>query len=247
VPSARESYVYGVRLSGTPLPGAKGVEGRKPRLVEAGELAAIVSDATPPVKAGKEALAAHARVLQRALERGAVLPMRFGVVMPDDDAVRDELLDPFADVLADQLRALDGTIELHLRAVYDEPALMREIVEGDPRIASLSRSLRDKDADATYYAQIELGERVAQAVEGAAARDRGEMLGELEPLCLAMSIGEPELEQVACDAAFLVEERRLAEFDRAVDELGRRNDGRIRFAYTGPHPPYSFVELPAQV
>jgi hypothetical protein len=247
VTPARESYVYGVGLSVAPVPKAKGIGGRRLRVVESGELAAIVSNTTPPVRAGRAELSAHARVLQRALENGPVLPMRFGVVMPGDDEVRDELLEPFQEVLAEQLGELDGTVELHLRATYDEPALMREVVEGDPRIASLSRSLRDQSADATYYAQIELGERVAQAVEGAAARDRSELLGELEPLSLAVSVGEPPSEQVACDAAFLVEQVRLGDFDRAVDELGRRHHGRIRFAYTGPHPAYNFVELPAQV
>jgi gas vesicle protein GvpL/GvpF len=247
VSKSSESYVYGVSLPEASPPKAKGIGGRKLRLVDAGPLAAIVSDATPPVRAGRQELAAHARVLQRALGNGPVLPMRFGVVMPGDDAVREELLEPFREVLIEQLGELEGTVELHLRATYDEPALMKEVLAGDRRIAALSRSLRGQSPDATYYEQIELGERVAQAVEDAAARDRAALLGELEPLCLAVSVGDPQHEQVACDAAFLVEDARLAEFDRAVDELGLRHDGRIRFTYTGPHPPYNFVELPAQV
>jgi hypothetical protein len=247
VAQASETYVYGVTAPDAAVPKAKGIGGRALRHVEAGELAALVSGVTPPVRAGKTELGTHARVLQRALENGPVLPMRFGVVMPDDDVVVEQLLDPFQEVLAEQLQELEGTVELHLRATYDEPALMREVVENDRRIAELSRSLQGRPADATYYAQIELGERVAQAVETAAARDRAELLGALEPLCLAFTIGEAQHEQVACDAAFLVEQARMSDFDHAVDELGRRNDGRMRFAYTGPHPAYNFVELPAQV
>ena len=245
--AAKESYVYGVSLPDLSLPKAKGIGGHKLRLVDADGLAAIVSDTTPPVRAGKDELTTHARVLQRAIEDGPVLPMRFGVVMPDDEAVREELLDPYREVLAEQLGELRGAVELHLRATYDEQALMREVVEGDRRIAALSRELRGQSSDATYYAQIELGERVAQAVDAASARDRAAILDALEPMCIATSVSEPEHEQVACDAAFLVEQARLEEFDRAVDELGRLNDGRVRFTYTGPHPAYNFVELPAQV
>jgi hypothetical protein len=244
---ASESYVYGVSMPDVSVPKGKGIGGRKLRLVAAEDLAAIVSDTTPPVRAGKEELTTHARVLQRALENGPVLPMRFGVVMPGDEAVVEELLDPYREVLSEQLRELQGAVELHLRATYDEQALMREVLEGDSRIAALSRELRGRSSDATYYAQIELGERVAQAVDAASARDRAEILEALEPMCLALNVGEPEHEQVACDAAFLVEEARVQEFDGAVDELGRRHDGRIRFTYTGPHPAYNFVELPAQV
>ena len=245
--TSNESYVYGVSLPGAPVPKGKGIGGRKLRLVEADELAAIVSDTVPPVRAGKEELTTHARVLQRALENGPVLPMRFGVVMPGDEAIREELLDPYREVLAEQLGELRGAVELHLRATYDEQALMRQVVAGDRRIAALSRELRGQPSDATYYAQIELGERIAQAVDAASARDRTAILDALEPLCLAISVSDPAHEQVACDAAFLVEEERMPEFDRAVDELGRLGDGRIRFTYTGPHPAYNFVELPAQV
>src|SRR6185437_8210697 len=115
----------------------------------------------------------------------------------------------------EQLGELRGAVELHLRATYDEQALMREVVEGDRRIAALSRELRVQSSDATYYAQIELGERVAQAVDVASARDREAILEALEPMCLAMSVSEPEHEQVACDAAFLVERARVEEFDGA--------------------------------
>jgi hypothetical protein len=137
-------------------------------------------------------------------------------------------------------------VELHLRASYEEPALMSEVVAADPQIAALSRRLRGQSRDATYYAQIELGQRVAERAAAAAAADREAILSELEPLCVAVSVGEEQHERIACDAAFLVEEPALERFDRAVDELGRRNHGRLRFSYTGPHPPYNFVELPAR-
>ena len=35
----------------------------------------------------------------------------------------------------------------------------------------------------------------------------------------------------------------MDDFDGAVDEVGADDDGRIRFKYTGPLPPHSFVEL----
>ncbi|MDQ6749432.1 MAG: GvpL/GvpF family gas vesicle protein, partial [Actinomycetota bacterium] len=55
--------------------------------------------------------------------------------------------------------------------------------------------------------------------------------------------GEPGHERVALNASFLVERERMAEFDEAVDELGRARAGRLRLKYTGPLPAHSFVEL----
>jgi hypothetical protein len=45
------------------------------------------------------------------------------------------------------------------------------------------------------------------------------------------------------NAAFLVERDKAVEFDHAVNEIAQRYDGRLRFHYTGPWPPYNFVNI----
>jgi hypothetical protein len=169
------------------------------------------------------------------------------MVMPDEEAVREQLLEPYSEELREQLEQLAGLVEVHLRAVYDETALMKEVVQANSKVSSLGAALQDKPADATYYERIELGQEVAQTVESVALQDREAVLDALEGLAVAVRVNDPNHERVACDAAFLVEERVLAAFDRAVDELGGRNQGRLQFSYTGPHPAYSFVELPVEV
>src|SRR4051812_4963663 len=86
--------VYGVmRAEAESPPPPDGIEGRPVRSVTAGPLAALVSDAPAgPVKASRRNLMAHAAVLQHAVAHACVLPMRFGVVMPDEHAVESELL-----------------------------------------------------------------------------------------------------------------------------------------------------------
>lgn len=241
---AQPKYVYGVVAQGGAAPRGTGLFQRRLHAVGNGELAAIVSNASEQVQAGREELMTHARVLERAREQSVVLPMRFGVVMPDADAVRRELLDGYGDELLVQLRELEGKAELRLRAFYDEEELLREIVQIHPDIAALSEAVRDRPADAMYYERIELGQKVAQAIEQAANTDASEILAALEPLAVAVSVGEPEHERVAANLSFLVEEAQIPLFDRAVSELGRQNLGRMTFKYTGPLAPYSFVELP---
>jgi hypothetical protein len=238
--------VYGVVAQGTATPRGTGIHRRRLQAVQSEELKAIVSNAPDGdlIQPGREELTTHARVLEQAREQGMVLPMRFGVVMPDGDTVREQLLDGYRDELLMQLQDLQGKVELRLRATYDERTLMEDIRKARPDIAKLSDALRDQPADATYYERIELGQKVAQAVEQAANDDLATILDALEPLAVAVAVGEPEHEQVAATASFLVEETQIEAFDRAVDELGRHSAGRLIFRYTGPLAPYSFVELP---
>jgi hypothetical protein len=48
---------------------------------------------------------------------------------------------------------------------------------------------------------------------------------------------------VVITASFLIERARLATFDETLDRLAAEQAERMRFKYTGPLPPHSFVEL----
>src|SRR5436309_4600417 len=180
-----DAYVYGVIAAGTTgwRPPGEGVDDQPVELVEHGELAALVSDAPRvPVKAKRRNLMAHSRVLQSVIGERCVLPMRFGVVMPDRAAVTEELLARNEDWLEAQLRVFETYVELNVQAVCLEESLLRAVVKERPHLAGLRESLRGRPGPATYYERIRLGELVADGVaekqEEVAARV-ADALGEL--------------------------------------------------------------------
>lgn len=246
--SQADSYVYGVLAAGGESPEGTGVEDAPLRLVEAGGLAAIVSDVPPgELTPTRGSLTTHMDVLRRAGEGVSVLPMRFGVVFPSDDAVRAELLDAYRPRLQELLAALDGKVELELRATYHEDALMRSVVESHPDIRAAREELEGRDPDATYYDRIRLGERVMQAVGERREEHRAALLGALSPLAVDVRTGESAHELDALSASFLVEADRVDEFDEAVQDLDRRHGELLRLRYFGPLPPHSFVDLEGAV
>src|SRR5919202_5864869 len=98
-------YVYGVvRAKGRAKPKGKGIAGKPLKVVTANGIGALTSDVpSDELEAGRDELLTHSRVLENALEKGVVLPMRFGVVMPDEETVRTELLDAHREELEAQL------------------------------------------------------------------------------------------------------------------------------------------------
>jgi hypothetical protein len=132
---------------------------------------------------------------------------------------------------------------VNIRASYDEQRLMQEVVAGNADVRRLRQSVRGKPEDATYYERIRLGELVSEAVERKREEDSARILEALWPFAIDVQVGEPPHERIALSAAFLVERKRLHEFDRAVEEFAGGQAGRLLFKYTGPLPPHSFVEL----
>jgi hypothetical protein len=237
-------YIYGVVPASAGLPSQPGIAGNSLELVGSAGIAALVSDAPDgELTMGREAMTTHARVLEAAHALGTVLPMRFGVVMSDGAEVTRSLLDSHREDLLAQLEEFDGKAELKLRATYEQERLLREVVQEDQDVARLRESLHGAPDDATYYGRIQLGELVSRAIERKREHDAQSIMEELAPLALAAELTPPPHERIVLNASFLVERSKLPDFDAAVERVGERQAARMRFKYTGPLPPHSFVKF----
>ncbi|MET0557648.1 MAG: GvpL/GvpF family gas vesicle protein [Solirubrobacterales bacterium] len=238
-------YVYGVvRAKGASPPPGAGVSEQPITVIVHGGVAALTSDVPVDfVEAGREELLAHTRVLEEAMKRSVVLPMRFGVVLPDAETIHERLLDPYAERLEAQLEEMDGKVEVTIKGIHDEEAILREVISESREIAALRDAIQGKPEAATYYERIRLGELVAEALDDKRSAAAPLIIDRLAPFAVDVRVGEAVHERMAVNASFLVERSRLAEFDRAVDQVAAELAGRIQLKYTGPLPPHSFVDL----
>jgi|SRR4051794_31644022 len=238
-------YVYGVvRTKGRSKPKGKGIAGKPLKVVAANGVGALTSDVPgEELEAGREELLTHSRVLEQALGDGVVLPMQFGVVMPDEQTVKTELLDAHREALEAQLEEMSGKVEMNVKAIYDEGAVLREMLEENPDIARMREKLQGRSEDATYYERINLGERIVGALGEKRDADERAFLDMLAPRALEVEVSQPMHERMAVNASFLVAEDQLKEFDAELERIAKSQDGRLRFKATGPLPPHSFVEL----
>lgn len=243
-------YVYGVVAADARLPSTKGIGEEPVRVVAAVDgVAAIVShlEAGEELRLGRDEVLTHSRVLGDVLDAGPVLPMRLGIVMDSEDEVRERLLEPHTGELAEQLDQFRGKFEANVRVVYEEDALMREVVSTNPEIAQLREAIHGKDPDATYYERIQLGQLVGEAVERIRDADADSLMSMLRQVSLEQNVSPPSHERVALNAAFLLDEAHSKEFDDVLEAVAEGQSGRLRFRYTGPLPPHSFVELAGAV
>jgi hypothetical protein len=243
--TARPVYVYGVvRASGLPSRGLTGVDGAEVGGVEHEGIAAITSPiSVKHVRARRRDLLAHSEVLTKALEHGTVLPLQFGIVFETEKALRAGFLEPRKPELEKLLRDFDGRVELRVTAFYVEEAILAEIVEQNGRVARLRAATRSAPGGVGYGARLELGELVAAELRARARNDARALLEQLRPLAMAVDLDEEPLEHQVLRGSFLVARERLEKFDEALDEIAKRQAGRMQFKYVGPLPPHSFVSL----
>src|SRR5919199_2416935 len=214
------------------------------RLLTYDDLAAVVSDATrDDYNVTRENLLAHQRVIMQAMTRSDVLPVSFGTVADRDQQVQEQLLRGAADDLRRALEAVQGCIELELKVLWNEERLFAEIMAENDDIRALRDNLAGQPPEATQYERIQLGERVAAALQRKTEVEAASLLEALEPLAVATRVNENLGDMMLLNAAFLVDKSQEQAFDAIVQALGAAQAGRQIFQYVGPLPPYNFIDL----
>jgi Gas vesicle synthesis protein GvpL/GvpF len=238
------TVVYGIVPAETPLGGVPtGIGGAPVGRVVSGGLAALVSPIEGDnLHATRRDLLSHSAVLEHAVAAGPVLPLRFGIVLRDEEAVAEELLEARRDELTALLKRFERLVELRVKAFYDEEAVLREIVRSDPAIARLNEATRGIPEASLHPQRIRLGEAVARALDARRESDARAILARLRPLAEEVVVEESDA-TLAFTASFLVDRGRIEAFDRAMDELARAHEGLITFKYLGPLAPHSFVSF----
>ena len=238
------TVVYGIVSAETPLDeGPTGIGGAPVGRVVSGGLAALVSPVEgDDLRATRRDLLSHSAVLEHAVAAGPVLPLRFGIVLRDEEAVAEELLEARHDELRTLLKRFERLVELRVKAFYVEEAVLRELVRSDPAIARLNEATRGLPEASLHPGRIRLGEAVARALEVRRENDTRAILARLRPLAEEVVVEESDASR-AFTASFLVERDRVEAFDRAMDELARAHEGLITFKYLGPLAPHSFVSF----
>ncbi|NJC68329.1 GvpL/GvpF family gas vesicle protein [Planosporangium thailandense] len=232
--------VYGLVRSGHPDPQGLAGAGEPPatvRLVRSGPVAAAVSDVAD-VELGDAEAVGYLDVLVGLLRDGPVLPVRFGTVAPDEDAVRTEIVDPERDLLADRLDALDGLVEVRLDVRVDEEAGIRRVVAESPQLRRLVDRARTGGA---LDARIGLGEEISRALDAHRGVLADRVVQMLADLAVSHAVRLPD-DVTLASHAFLVPAARLAEVDGAVQRLRADLGADYGIEYVGPLPAFDFID-----
>ncbi len=239
------SYVYGIFPGDIKLNNELAGVGDPPgeiRIVRSGDIAALVSTVHLDRPLGTpEDLTAHPQILDACIAEVPVLPIRFGAVLTDDDAVASELLEANHDEFASALRELEGTAQYVVKGRYDEGAMLGEILASNREAAELQEQIKGADPDATRDLRIRLGEIISEGVAACREADT-RVLGErMEGHCAASAVREPGHELDAVNVAFLLKSGQEMELRDVIDELAEDWQGRVDLRVLGPMAPYDFV------
>jgi len=239
-------YVYGILPSRDRLDFdciGIGGKGEPVYTVNYRDLAAVVSNTSvyffDPTR---ENALAHEQVIETVMTNHTVIPMSFGAIFRTDNDIR-EVLKSIYSSLKDVLDQLSGKLEFGLKVNWDRDQIIEDLKQEDVEIRKFHQEILHKHLESTYVARMQLGRMIDRALGERSTGYVREIYEALREVCVVSRDNQPIGDKMIMNAAFLVERDRQPEFDQAVNEIAKKCGERLKFRYTGPWPPYNFVNI----
>ena len=242
--ASRGKYVYCIIESTDPLrfgPIGVGVDPSDVYTVHYKNLAAIVSDAPLEVlDSTRENVLAHERVNETVMHEHTVIPMSFGTIFKTREDIV-ELLRSAAEAFGDVLNKMQNKLEFGLKVLWDRDQAVREVENEDEDISRLKKEISGQKGP-TYFARMQYGRLIDSALQSRSERYVADILDQLRDVSVASRINKPIGDKMIMNAAFLIARDQESAFDVKVKMIATRFD-KLTFKYTGPWPPYNFVNI----
>jgi hypothetical protein len=183
----------------------------------------------------------HHEVLRMLHSTDAVVPLKFGTLCSDVDAVKG-ILGRLHHPIVELLEQFRGRDEWTLRTIVDEAALSSVIQQRNPDLLALQDD-GNLPAGRAYFLRKQLQKTTSELMTRyldlihVSLRDRLTGTGwRVSPVT-----GPHGARRAGTDLALLVDRALFSELERVLEELESEHSG-VTFELVGPWPPYSFTD-----
>lgn len=189
----------------------------------------------------------HEAVLEALMERGPLIPLRFGTIYRDAERVQEMLAQRYQ-CWVHLLEQLQGRQEWGVKAFLSRESLAQNVGQVSPKVQEIRAQIAQRPSGAAYFAQKKLDEIVAEEVErlgDAYAQDSHDRL-----VCHSVEMRVNPLQhqegtsgdEMLLNGAYLVDEAEWPAFHAEIRALEEQYGSLgLTYALTGPWPPYNFV------
>jgi len=243
-PDGTAHYLYAIAEdTGKREYGFCGIHGALVYSISSGRLVAVVSDVPDKrIRPERRLLASHQEVLRCLMREATVLPMSFGIVGENSDAIR-KLLAQNEQSFAEQLRRVAGKVEMGLRVVWDVPNIFEYFVRIHPELHAGRDRIFRCPREPSHEEMIELGRLFERLLVQDRMASTEKVEAVLAPRCFELKRNPPRTEQEVMNLACLVGSDGVAAFETGVFKAAALFDDNFAFDYNGPWAPHNFVEL----
>jgi hypothetical protein len=207
------------------------------------DIAAVVS--TIPFKQMESSMndiMAHQRVVEAARQTNTVLPVRFGVILKNEEGIKKLLAGSYKDYRA-KLASLGGKDEIGIKVLLNKASLkkIRDQTEQSEEIRKMKQEISSAKPGTSYFLKLRLEDALKNETLMKVDRMVGEINSSLAEAAVDRRLLKNDIGEIVLNVAYLVDKSKIRIFDAKVKELREKFEKEgITLHRSGPWAPYSF-------
>jgi len=224
-------------------PDVRGIDDGEIHTIVAGEAAAVVSDVpNRKMRPERRNLAAHQGVLKWLMGITTPLPIAFGIIADNADAVK-KILANNRKVFLEQLQRVKDKVEMGVRVTWDVPNIFEYFVITHPELKTLRDRYFGTNREPTQEQKIELG-RMFDHLLNEDRETYTEQVSEiLAKYCFEIKENKCGRENEVMNLACMVGRQGMGRFEEGIFEAANLFDNSFTFDFNGPWAPHNFVDI----
>ncbi|PXV85958.1 gas vesicle protein GvpL/GvpF [Lachnotalea glycerini] len=218
-----------------------GLEEGKLYTVEYKDILAVVSNV--PYKVydfSMENIEIHENVVKDLMNYYTVLPFNYGNVLKTRNDLNSFLKATYINLKKNILK-VTGKIEVGLK-IFIKSEYLNSVIENDD-IRRMKKQIAGMNEQLAVNLKVELGRMVKKALEKKQGELESKIFLKLKKFSSHARSNECNTVNMVLNASFLIEKEKLDLFTEELNKLTPSYDEKYMIKFTGPWPPYNFVEI----
>lgn len=207
------------------------------------QIAAVVSSIPfKQMESNLNDIMAHQRVVEVAREARTVLPVRFGVILKNEEGIKKLLAGSYKDY-SSKLAALRGKDEIGIKVLLNKTSLKKieALAEQSEEVQKIKQEMSTSKPGTSYFMKLRLQDAMKNETLMKIDKMVGEINGALAEGADDRRLLKNDVGEIVLNVAYLVDRSKMRAFDAKVKELRERFEQEgMTIHRSGPWAPYSF-------
>lgn len=195
-----------------------------------------------------EILRAHEDVMVALMQESTVVPLKFGTILQDENAVLKMLQDQ-EEQFKRLLIKFAGKVEWGLKAYVDKQAFMKYVVQSEQKFIDGKYKIEKLSRGAAYLFSRKWEEEVEEYVTDQFNEVAEEIFQDLEKYAAEAKLNDilpqkvtGKQQEMILNAAYLIERHKVEQlYQRGASFMTKHAFMGLELEFSGPWPPYNFT------
>lgn len=189
-------------------------------------------------KASKDSILRHDEIIRKAFQSTDVIPISYGTLVNSAKEIETFLMKNYFKITK-ILKKIENKIEVNLKLIWKKDSFDNEV--NNEEILKYKEEMLGEKGEVADADMIEFGQIVQERVEELRKMYENEIFDRLQEEAVEGKINEAVTPRMILNLSFLVDKSKEKKFDLEVNKFYEKYKDTINFKYTGPFPPYNFI------